>query len=137
MLRDLITLTEYEDAIRAQRHAEFLQRKGIACEVRTASVYDQYVAEAFMETEVWLMVPEDQAEAAWEWIEALEKTPLSYPAGPADSYMLIGAIMALVGMLVLLGDGAQVAPALRFIPLSLTAIGGAIFARGVWYGRVG
>ena len=138
MLRELITLAEYEDPIRAQRHAEFLQRKGLVCEVHMPSYSEQYAAHDYLDgEEVMLMVPEDQAEAAWEWIEALEKTPLSYPAGPAETYMLVGAILALVGMLVLLAGNSGLDASLRFIPMSLTAIGAALFARGMWYGRVG
>lgn len=138
MVRERIILTEYDDAVLAQRHADFLQRKGIDCDVRMPSLADQFVANEFYEGDVWLMVAEEQAEAAIEWLEAIEQTPLAYPAGPSETYMLVGGLIAFVGMLVMLGNSAfMMEPEVRFIPWTLTAIGSAIFARGIWYGRAG
>lgn len=131
----LIPIAAYEDARLADRHAELLRTRGFTCELTGREVPTELGIETFVVAEIDLMVPEEQAEAAVAWLDALERTPLNQYAGNGDTLTLIGAFLAMVGLLVSFGDLPGIAPQARFLPYAIILIGGCLFLQGLMINR--
>lgn len=131
----LITVASYDDLALANHHAELLRNRGLACEVTDSQVADLLANLSEAPDEFVLRVPEAQAVAAFEWLEALEQTPLYEPSAEGDTLLLIGAVLAMVGILVSFGRFEGISTDFLLFPYALALFGGCLFLRGLMLNR--
>lgn len=132
----MITVACYEDRRLAEHHAELLRNRGLTCDLKETYITDSLADLVGEETEYMLKVPESEATSAFEWLAALEHTALYEPAGEGDSLLLIGAVLAMVGILTSFGRLDGINEDFLLLPYALALVGGCLFLRGLMVNRM-
>ncbi|WNJ17461.1 hypothetical protein [Pontibacter sp. G13] len=128
-------VAEYEEKTLAESHAKLLKRHNISSEVEELDIFDADEEKGWKDGDVLLKVNPDQFNQAFSLLQKMDDRRAESVAGIGDVYMLVGAIMAMVGMLTSMGNFSGASADLILFPYTLAALGGCIFLKGMIYGR--
>jgi hypothetical protein len=135
MTNTLITIASYEDRRLADHHAELLRNRGLTCHVNEAQIAEILSGMDDEDGAYQLQVSEAEAYEAFEWLDALEQTPLYEPGGEGDILLLIGGVLAMIGILISFGRFEDLNSDFLLLPYVVVLIGGCLFLRGLMANR--
>ncbi|MEM7371276.1 MAG: hypothetical protein AAF587_21855 [Bacteroidota bacterium] len=131
----MVPLASYDDAVQANRIADFLRKEGIHCVVNLADLGNWYMTTNREHKGILILVePEDEL-FAHSILDEIEDTGLNRPAGKADTYVLAGGVTSTVGVLATLGQYGDETSFVLTLAYGLIFGGGAFFLRGLMKSR--
>ncbi|GAB4419224.1 MAG: hypothetical protein OHK0039_31430 [Bacteroidia bacterium] len=133
-MRDTTTiiLAHYQDPRLADAHADLLRQHQISCHLDIVDHVDSLTnTGGWQAGDVLLRVDPDDAEEALNLLDATGyHTGASDTISTAQSYMMIGVIMTIVGLLTSFGEFHGFDHTFVLFPFGLAILGGCLFFKG-------
>ncbi len=127
-----ITIAKYEDPRLASLHAIYLKEHDVDCQLHRIEYPNSINLGSLMVAEIDLKVPSPQADLAFDLIDRWEERDFEVEvSGEGDMYTLIGAFLAMVGLITSFGKIPGVDGQIRFLPYALVILGACLFLAGM------
>lgn len=136
MEMSVVFLAEYDSYDEAQACTEFLQDEGIDSRMDYNSSQNLFEVYVSADQKGWAEYLLDENEVIVESDYQVEDTDIEVePLDKAHHFILVGSVIAMVGIITSLGSFESVPKEFILFPYSLVAIGSYAFLRGILMAR--